>query len=71
MKGKMLFCSGILLFVHADSFFPSDYDARYSLTKDEVYIEIGSLDTFDPYNYLLENRHEVEPLKSLSGCHVL
>ncbi len=63
MKGKMLFCSGILLFVHADSFFPSDYDARYSLTKDEVYIEIGSLDTFDPYNYLLENRHEVSETK--------
>lgn len=59
MKGKLLLCSGILLFMHADSFFPSDYDSRYTLTKDEVYIEIGSLEEFDPYSYLLENRHEL------------
>lgn len=59
MKGKLLLCSGILLFMHADSFFPSDYDYRYTLTKNEVYIEIGSLEEFDPYSYLLENRHEL------------
>lgn len=63
MKGKALFCTVILLFLRADSFFPSDYDSRYTLTSDAVYIEIGSQEKFDPYEYLLENRHELSESK--------
>ena len=60
MKGKVLTCIVLLLlFMRADSFFSYDYDARYSLKKNEVRIEIGSQEEFDPYQYLLENRHEL------------
>lgn len=57
MKGKIWFCAGMLFFLHADTFFPSDFDFRYSLSEHEVHIEIGSVKQFDPYTYLLENRH--------------
>lgn len=64
MKGKVLICTVILLlFMRADSFFSSDYDSRYSLTADEVHIEIGSQEEFNPYMYLLENRHELSEEK--------
>ena len=64
MKGKVLTCIvPLLLFMRADSFFPYDYDARYSLKKNEVRIEIGSQEEFDPYQYLLENRHELSDSK--------
>lgn len=60
MKGKMLIYTAVLfLFLRSDAFFPSDFDYRYSLLSDEVYIEYGSLVEFDPYSYLLENRHEL------------
>ena len=49
MKGKVLTCIVLLLlFMRADSFFPYDYDSRYSLKKNEVRIEIGSQEEFDP-----------------------
>ena len=55
MKGKRCAWSLLVLFIiHADTYLPAFFDARYSLAQDEIHLEYGSTTTFDPYHYLLE-----------------
>lgn len=64
MKGKRCAWSLLGLFImHSDTYLPYLYDARYSLTRDEIHVEYGSVETFDPYQYLLENRHALSEEK--------
>lgn len=64
MKGKR--CAWLLLglfIMHSDAYLPSAFDARYTLMQEEVRVEYGSVESFDPYQYLLENRHAISQEK--------
>ncbi len=66
MKGKRCAWSLLVLFIiHSDTYLPAFFDARYSLVQDEIHLEYGSTTTFDPYLYLLENRHVLTKEKQL------
>lgn len=66
MKGKRCAWSLLVLFIiHADTYLPAFFDARYSLAQDEIHLEYGSATIFDPYHYLLENRHVLAKEKQL------
>lgn len=59
MKGK-LYLGGVAVvcFLQADVFVPSTYHARYQLKSNQVTLNVGE-DEWDPYAYLLRNRHEI------------
>lgn len=58
MKGKMsFFIIGVLWVLQADTYVSSSFDARYSLMANHVTLEAGTQAAFDPYAYLLKNRH--------------
>lgn len=64
MKGKRFTWLILGLFImHSDAYLPYLYRARYSLVSDEVHVEYGSVTSFDPYSYLLENRHALSKEK--------
>ncbi len=66
MKGKRYAWSLLGLFIiHSDTFLPSSFDVRYSLVQDEIHVEYGSMKSFDPYQYLLENRHALSQANQL------
>lgn len=58
MRDKRFFLLIVLLwFIQADTYVPVSFDARYSLMEDQIQIEAGAQAVFDPYVYLLKNRH--------------
>ena len=52
-----VFVVGVLLLFQGDVYETSYFDARYSLQQNKIVIEAGSIEQFDPYVYLLKNRH--------------
>lgn len=52
-----VFIVGVLFLFQGDVYQTSYFDARYSLLQNPIVIEAGSLQQFDPYAYLLKNRH--------------
>lgn len=53
----MLWALAVLFVLRSDMALPNQLAFRYSLVKEEIHLEIGEVETFDPYAYLLQNRH--------------
>jgi len=60
MQGKsVLCCIGMLFFVQSDIALSTQFDYRFSLLQSEIHLEIGEIEKFEPYAYLLQNRHRL------------
>ncbi|MCI8541588.1 MAG: CAP domain-containing protein [Erysipelotrichaceae bacterium] len=61
MRGKsVLWTLAVLFVLQSDMALLEQFDFRFSLAQDEVHVEVGSIEQFTPYAYLLQNRHPLE-----------
>ncbi len=55
----MLWTLAVLFVLRSDMALPNQFEFRFSLEKEEIHLEIGAVDAFEPYTYLLQNRHAI------------
>ncbi len=61
MRGKSIFWTLAVLFVlQSDMASSTRFDFRFSLLKNEIHLEIGEVEAFEPYAYILQNRHVLD-----------